>query len=81
MKAPEIRQRTLEDVQNDLAAAQENLRTIRFQIVTHQLENTSQLTRAKREVARIKTVLREHELGIHPLGVPVQATEAEGESA
>ena len=81
MKAPEIRQRTLENVQNDRTVAEENLRNIRFQIVTHQLENTSQLTRAKREVARIKTVLREHELGIHPLGVPVKATEAEGDNA
>jgi large subunit ribosomal protein L29 len=81
MKAPELRQRTLEDVQNDLTIAEVNLRNIRFQIVTQQLENTCQLAIAKREVARIKTILREHDLGIHPLGVPVKATEAEGENA
>ena len=77
MKPHEIRMKTLEDVKNDLLAAEENLRTIRFQLVTAQLENSSLLTKAKREVARLKTIMREHELGIHNLGKPVSAAEGE----
>lgn len=75
MKPHDIRQKTLEEVKNDLLAAEENLRTIRFQMITAQLENTSVVEKTKREVARLKTVIREHELGIHTLGAPVTAAE------
>lgn len=77
MKPHEIRLKTLEDVKNDLLAAEENLRTIEFQMVTSQLENTSQLKKVKREVARLKTVIREHEIGIHKLVEPVTAAEGD----
>ncbi len=79
MKAHEIRLKTLEDVKNDLLAAEENLRTLKFQLVTHQLENTKVIEGAKREVARLKTVIREHELGIHKLGEPATTTQGEAE--
>lgn len=68
MKSHEIREKTLEDVKNDLLASEENLRTIRFQLVTSQLENTSLLAKTKREIARLQTIIREHEKGIHKLG-------------
>ena len=77
MKAHEIRLKTLEDVNNELFAAEEKLKTIRFQLVTSQLENYSLLTRTKREVARLKTIIREHELGIHKLGEPVDIAQGE----
>ena len=57
MKAYEIREKTLEDVKDDLFAAEENLRTIRFQLVTSQLDNFALLTKAKREVARLENWL------------------------
>jgi len=78
MKPHEIRQKTLEDVTNDLLAAEENLRTVRFQLVTAQLENHSMLKKAKQEVARLKTIIKESELGKYNLGEP--ATAAEGEA-
>ena len=77
MKPHEIREKTIEEVKNDLLAAQENMRTIRFQLVTSQLENSSLYKKAKREVARLNTIVREHELDIHKLVEPVQATEGE----
>ncbi len=79
MKSHEIREKTVDEVRDDLLAAEENLQTIRFQLVTSQLENTAALNAAKKEVARLKTVLREHELSIHPLG-GVAAVEEEGAS-
>ena len=78
MKAREIREKTLEEVNNDLLAAEENLKTIRYQLVTAQLDNTSVLKKAKKEVAKLKTVLQEHKQGIHPLAVPGNAVDEEG---
>ncbi len=69
MKLQEIREKTLEEVKNDLLAAQENLRTLRFQLVTSQLENTSLIGTAKKEIARLKTIVKEHELGKRVLTV------------
>jgi large subunit ribosomal protein L29 len=70
MKPHEMRERTLDEIRNDLTAAEENLRNLQFQLVTSQLENTSMIRQAKREIARLKTVLSEHELGIYTLAVP-----------
>lgn len=61
MKAHEIREKTLDDIQADILAAEENLRTLKFQLVTSQLENTSVIKRAKKDLARLKTVLAEQE--------------------
>ena len=77
MKPHEIREKTLEDIKNDLYAAQENLRTIRFQLVTSQLENTSLLRKTKREIAQLRTIIREYEKGIHKLGDPLKVAEGE----
>ena len=70
MKPQEIRGKMLQEVRDDLLAAEENLRTIRFQLVTSQLNNSSLIKHAKRNVARLKTIIREHERGIHTLGEP-----------
>jgi large subunit ribosomal protein L29 len=78
MKAREIREKTLEEVMSDLRAAEENLKTIRYQLVTAQLDNTSVLKKAKIEVAKLKTVLQEHKLGIHPLVASGTAADGEG---
>ena len=53
MKPHEIREKTLQEVKNDILAAEENFKTIRFQLVTSQLENTSSIKAAKKVVARL----------------------------
>ena len=70
MKPQNLREKTLDEIKNDLAAAEENLRTLRFQLVTSQLEKNSMIGQVRRNIARLKTVIREHELGIHRLAVP-----------
>ena len=77
MKPREIREKTLKEVKDDLLASEENLRTIRFQLVTSQLEDHTALKRAKKEVARLNTVLREHELGKFKLAVPYNSADGE----
>lgn len=70
MKPHEIREKTLDEIKNDLAAAEENLRTLKFQLVTSQLEKTSMIPQVKREIARLRTLIREQELDIRGASGP-----------
>jgi large subunit ribosomal protein L29 len=56
--------REMSDEQLDLALKDvvKNLFHLRFQSATERLETPSELTKAKREVARIKTLIRERQL-------------------
>ena len=47
---------------NELVAAKKELFNLRFQHVTGQLENPIKMRDTKRDIARIKTVIREKEL-------------------
>ena len=70
MKPRVIREKILDEIKHDISAAEENLRTLKFQLVTSQLEKTSQIRITKREISRLKTIVREHELGIRAVGTP-----------
>src|SRR5699024_454549 len=65
--ATELREQSVEDLVAKLKEAKEELFNLRFQAATGQLDNHSRLRIATREIARIYTVLRAHELGIMPL--------------
>jgi len=62
LKTSEIRELPLEDIQERLAETKEELFNLRFQNATGQLDNYKRLGELKRDVARIKTILREREL-------------------
>lgn len=62
MKANDIRKMTNEELQKELVALKEELFKLRFQHATNQLENPQQITSVKRDIARIKTIIREQEL-------------------
>lgn len=62
MKASEFRELPLEEVQARLAETREELFNLRFQLATGQLDNYRQVRHLRKEVARIRTVLREREL-------------------
>jgi large subunit ribosomal protein L29 len=62
MEAREIRAMTTEEIQRALDETQEELFNLRFQWSTRQLKDTNLLTRVRRDVARLKTILREREL-------------------
>jgi len=62
MKAQEIRAMTPDDLVQRLDDAYEELFNLRFQFSTGQLENFNRLTEVKRDVARLKTIMREREL-------------------
>ena len=62
MKAEEIRNKTTEELQKELASLKEELFKLRFQHATNQLENPQQIANVKRDIARVKTIIREQEL-------------------
>ena len=57
----ELRALTDEDLSHRLAERRRDLFDLRFQSVTGALENTARLKLAKREIARILTVVHERE--------------------
>jgi large subunit ribosomal protein L29 len=62
MKPSEIRLLSTQEIRTKLADARQELMNLRFQVVTGQLTDTSRLKHARREVARIETILREREI-------------------
>ena len=62
MKASELRELSLEELGQKLSDMTQELFNLRFQRATDQLENTTMLRQTRREIARIKTVLREQQI-------------------
>ncbi len=63
MKASEIRALGNEELLKKLEEAHEELFNLRFRLSTRQLGNHREIPRVKRRIARIRTILRERELG------------------
>jgi large subunit ribosomal protein L29 len=61
-KASDLRDLDRSDLENRLAETKEELFNLRFQNATGQLDNYKRLGELRREVARIKTLLRQREL-------------------
>jgi large subunit ribosomal protein L29 len=63
MKAAELREQTVEDLRDREKELAEKLFALRLQKVTGQLESPAKVKVARRDLARVLTVLREKELG------------------
>ena len=61
-KAKEYRERETSHLASELAEKHKHLFDLRSQAVTEKLEDPSQLRKTRKEIARIKTVLRQREL-------------------
>ncbi|AFK06402.1 MULTISPECIES: 50S ribosomal protein L29 [Mesotoga] len=64
MKAVELQKFTDEELTQMLEDSKRKLMDLRFQLEMNRLKNHSQITSVKRDIARIKTILRGRELGI-----------------
>ncbi|QBO36023.1 50S ribosomal protein L29 [Periweissella cryptocerci] len=62
MKASEIKDLTAAELVAKEKSYKEELFNLRFQLATGQLENTARLAQVRKNIARIKTVLRQQEL-------------------
>ncbi len=64
MKVEEIRALSAEELVRQLEAAHKEFFDLRFRLATKQLVNHREIRRVKREIAKLKTIIRERELGI-----------------
>jgi large subunit ribosomal protein L29 len=62
MKASELRDLTIEDLNKKLDDCKEELFNLRIQKVRNRLENTSQIRIIRRDIARVLTVLTQKKL-------------------
>ena len=62
MKAAELRELTVEELQTKLTELKEELFNLRFQLAVNQLENSNRIGAVKKDIARVSTVLRQREL-------------------
>ena len=59
MRARELRELSIDELSHKEKDLMEELFNLRFQRATGQLENLMRITQVKRDIARVKTVLRE----------------------
>jgi large subunit ribosomal protein L29 len=64
MKASELRQRSRTELQELLGDKLGEVSNLRIQMITQHLENPLLIRAARREIARIRTILNEHERGV-----------------
>ena len=57
MKASEIREMSVDELNEKLTSLKEELFALRFQLAVNQLENTARLKAVKKDIARVKTQL------------------------
>ena len=62
MKAKEFREMSPQELSGKLVDLKGELFNLRFQLATGQLENTSQIRSVKKDIARVRTILRQAEL-------------------
>ena len=70
MKASEIQRMSVDQIRRELETARENLFNLRFQWATAQIRDHNLLKAARRDVARLETILRAHELDQSAGGSP-----------
>ncbi|MEE0858497.1 MAG: 50S ribosomal protein L29 [Acutalibacteraceae bacterium] len=61
MKASELRELSIEELQEKLKSLKEELFNLRFQLAINQLENPMRISAVKKDIARVQTVLTQME--------------------
>ena len=59
MDANELREKTPDQLRDELTNLKKEAFNLRFQQATNQLENTARMRAVRRDVARVKTILNE----------------------
>jgi len=60
----ELRNKTNEELNADLVNAKKELFTLRFQNATNQLDNTARINLVRKNIARIRTIMTQKEIGL-----------------
>lgn len=64
MKAKDIRNLSAEELNKKVTELKNELFNLRFRLATGQLDNPSSIKMVKRDIARVKTIIRERELEV-----------------
>ena len=67
MKKSELRELNLTELNEKLRECMESLQNYRFQLAMQQLEDFTVISKARKEIAQIKTALKEYEIGIRKI--------------
>ena len=59
MKASELRAKSVDELNKELLELMKAQFSLRMQLATQQLNNTSQVGKTRRDIARVRTLLRE----------------------
>ena len=59
MKAEDIRQKSDDELKDQLLSLKKEAFNLRFQRASSQLENTARVTQVRRDIARVKTIMGE----------------------
>ena len=62
MKANEVRKLSAAELQSKLVDLKKDLFDLRLQHATNQLDNPIKISEVKRDIARVKTIIREQQL-------------------
>ena len=62
MTASEVREMTTAELESKLKDLQAELFNLRFQLAINQLDNPMRISAVKKDIARVKTILRENEI-------------------
>ena len=65
MKIQDIRDLSTQELEDKIKDLKEELFNLRFQNATNQLDNPMRIASVKKDIAKVKTVLKEKELGIN----------------
>ena len=65
MKINEIRDLSSQEIVDKIQDLKEELFNLRFQNAMNQLDNPMRIAAVKKDIARLKTVLKEQELGLN----------------
>ena len=67
MKKSELRELNFTELNGKLQECMESLQNYRFQLAMQQLEDFTVISKVRREIAQIKTALKEYEIGIRKI--------------
>ncbi len=62
MKASEVRKMSAKELESKLMELKKDLFQLRLQHATNQLDNPVRIAQVKRDIARVKTIIRQQEL-------------------
>ena len=74
MKAKDLRERSASDLQELNKSLPKELFNAKMKNFTNQLDDTSSLGKSRKDIARVKTLLRQKELALQPVAGSADAS-------